>query len=98
MLIRERTGEKNQLQGEIISKEVIDNIFNSLENDLFDRKEITLDFSKASFISVYFLEGLENFVNRAKDLNVNIMLTNVQPGIYKVFQVARSKDIVGICS
>ena len=86
------------LVGEIISNNIIDDIFNKLENDLLDRKEITLDFSKVVFISVYFLERLENFANRAKDLSVNIQILNTQPSIYKVFQVARVKNILEVCS
>ena len=86
------------LVGEITSNNITDDIFNKLENDLLDRKEITLDFSKVIFISVYFLERLENFVNRAKDLNVKIQILNTQPSIYKVFQVARSKTVLEVCS
>ena len=90
MLIR----ESNLLQGEIISNEVIDTIFNSLEEQLMDRNELLIDFQYVTFISVYFLERLEKFVNKARELNVKIKIVNVQPSIYKVFQVARSKDII----
>ena len=82
---------ENLLSGELISNKVIDVIFNSLEEDLLDKRELELDFKSVSFISVYFLERLENFVIRAKDLQVNIKLFNVSPGITKVFRVARIK-------
>ena len=86
------------LQGEIISSEIIDNIFNSLENQLLDRNELLIDFQCVTFISVYFLERLGKLVNKARELNVKIKIVNVQPSVYKVFQVARSKDIVRVCS
>ena len=85
------------LTGEITSSEVIDNIFNPLENELLDRKEIVLDFSRVTFIPVYFLERLEKLVNRARDLSVEIRIANVLPSIYKVFQVGRVKEILEIC-
>ena len=84
-------------KGEITSNEVIDNIFNSLENQLLDRKEISLGLGEVTFISVYFLERLEKVVTGAKELNVKIQITNVQPSVYKVFQVARVKSILEIC-
>ena len=90
MLIR----ESNLLQGEVTSNEVIDLIFHSLENQLLDRNELLIDFQYVTFISVYFLERLEKLVNRARELNVKVKIVNVQPSIYKVFQVARSKDII----
>lgn len=85
------------LKGEITSKEAIDTIFNSLEKDLLDRNEISLDFKDVSFISVYFLERLEAFVNRAKDLSVKVQINTVQPSICKVFQVAKAKSILEVC-
>ena len=60
--------------------------------------EITLDFQRVTFISVYFLERLEKFVSRAKDLNVKVQIKNVQSNIYKVFQVAKVKDILNYCN
>ena len=93
-----RTGERDLLQGEIISSEVVDLIFNSLENKLLDRNELLIDFQYVTFISVYFLERLEKLINKARELNVKIKIVNVQSSIYKVFQVARGKDIISICS
>lgn len=86
------------LQGEIISKEIIDSIFNKLEDQILDRSSICLDLKKITFISVYFLERLEKLVQRAKDLSVQIQITNVPPAIYKVFQVGRTIDILNACS
>ena len=94
MLIR----DKDLLQGEITSNKVIDLIFNSLKNQLLDQNELLIDFQRVTFISVYFLERLERLVNRAKELNVKVKIVNVQPSVYKVFQVARSKDVISICS
>lgn len=89
--------EKNLLEGEIDSKEKVDNIFNALESQLLDSNELNVDFEDVSFISVYFLERLENFTQGARKLAVKIRLINVQPSIYKVFQVARSKSILDNC-
>lgn len=90
--------EKNLLEGEINSSEKVDNIFNTLESQLLDNNELIVDFEDVSFISVYFLERLENFTQGARKLAVKIRLINVQPSIYKVFQVARVKDILESCS
>ena len=43
------------LQGQIISKETIDLIFNDLENQLLDKVEIMIDLKNVTFISTYFL-------------------------------------------
>ena len=88
---------KEMLQGELISHEVINSLFNVLENWLIDRKEVSLDFQNLTFISTYFLEMLEQFVQKAKGLNLKIQIFNVQPQIYKVFQVARSRNILEVC-
>ncbi len=86
-----------KLQGEMTSRETIDVIFNDLENQLLDKREISVDFKKVVFISVYFLERLERFVEKANSLSVKSTITNVNPEIYKVFQVARVKDILNTC-
>lgn len=90
--------EKNLLEGEIDSKEKVDSIFNASESQLLDTNELIIDFEDVSFISVYFLERLENFIQRAKRFNKKIHIVSVQPSIYKVFQVARVKDILESCS
>ena len=91
--------EKDLLQGDITLKEVINDIFNSLDSKLLDRnqKDIILDFEKINFISVYFLERLEIFIQKAKELDVRVQIKNVQPNVYKVFQVARVKNILEVC-
>ena len=83
---------------ETTSNETIDVIFNALENEILDRKELTLEFKNILFISTYFLERLEKLIQRAKDLNVKVQIVNVQPAIYKVFQIARVKDILAVCT
>ncbi|MBI2996114.1 MAG: hypothetical protein HYY52_05345 [Candidatus Melainabacteria bacterium] len=85
------------ISDETTSREVICSTFNSLENQLLDKREISLNFEKINFISVYFLERLENFVNKAKSLDVKIQIINVHPSVYKVFQVSRIKDILNTC-
>ena len=85
---------QNLLQGEMSSKELIDSIFNDLESQIMDKREMSLNLEKVTFISVYFLERLENFVKKAKDLNVEVKIVNVLPSVYKVFQVGRSREIL----
>lgn len=87
----------NLLQGKIISKEIIDTIFNDLDKQLLARKETSLDLGKVTFISVYFLERLEKLVSKAIELNVKVQIKNVQPSVYKVFQVSRIKEILEAC-
>ena len=88
---------KDLFQGEMISNQEIDKVFSLLEKQILDQTEITLDFGSLTFISVYFLERLESFLQKAKELKVRIEIVNVQPNIYKVFQVARVKSILEIC-
>ena len=85
------------LDGEVKSKETIDIIFNDLENQLLDKREVAVDLKKVSFISVYFLERLEKFVDKANELSVKIEIKNVSPEIYKVFQVGRLKTVLSVC-
>lgn len=85
------------LQGEMISSEVTDTLFDSLDKQLLDEKEMVLDLGKVTFISVYFLERLEQFTSRAKDLNAQLQITGVHPSIYKVFQVAKASSILEVC-
>ncbi len=86
--------ENDLLQGEIISNETINRIFNKLENQLLDQKEVIVDLKEVIFISVYFLERLEVFLEKAKQLDAIIKIINVQPAIYKVFRVAKIKAIL----
>ena len=92
--------EKDLLQGEMTSKEVVNKLFDELDGELLDRNQqnIVLDFEKVIFISVYFLERLENLVHKAKELNVRVQINNIQPSVYKVFQVARVKNILEVCN
>ena len=85
------------LQGEMTSKETIDIVFNDLENQLLDKREVIVDFKNIIFISVYFLERLEKFVEKGKSLSVEIKIINVNPDVYKVFQVGRVKSILDSC-
>lgn len=87
----------NESISAITSNEIIDKAFHSLENELLDGKKITLDFTRVTFISVYYLERLEQFVDRAKDLGVSFRIINILPSIYKVFQVAKVRNIIGVC-
>ena len=87
----------NESKDAIASNEIVDKIFNSLENELLDKKEITLDFTRVTFISVYYLGRLEQFVDRARELGVSFQIINILPSIYKVFQVAKVRNILEIC-
>ncbi len=85
------------MQEEMNTQESGESFFNLLDKKVLDRREIFLDFKKISFISVYLLERLTQFVTRAKDLNVKVKIVNLSPTIYKVFQVARVKNILEVC-
>jgi anti-anti-sigma regulatory factor len=85
------------LQGEIKSDKQVKDILDILDKDILDKKEVSIDFKNVRFISVYFLERFEQLINRAIDLGVDIRILNVQPNIYKVFQVARLKKILALC-
>ena len=86
------------LKSEMTSNETIDIIFNDFENQLLDKREIIIDLKNVTFISVYFVERLEQIVKKAKKLNTEIKIINVPPEIYKVFQVGRLKAVLGVCS
>ena len=83
---------------QITSNKTIDVIFNDLENQLLDKREITVDMKNVSFISVYFLEKLEKLVEKTKNLNVEIKIINISPDVYKVFQVGRLKTVLSVCT
>lgn len=85
------------LKGEMTSKKTIDVIFNDFENQLLDKRELIIDLKKIVFISVYFLERLEELVEEAKNLNVEIKIINISPDVYKVFQVGRLKTVLDVC-
>ena len=87
----------DMLQGKIASKETIDVIFNDLENQLLDKREVAIDLQKVTFISVYFLEQLEDLIERSIKLDVKVEIVNVNSDIYKVFQVGRVKNILNAC-
>lgn len=88
----------NLLEGGLISKDVIDHIFDLLEKQLLDQNEITIDLRNVTFVSVYFLEKLEDFIgsSKLKNCDSKIKITNVPPAIYKVFQVSRIRSILNI--
>ncbi|MBI3590261.1 MAG: hypothetical protein HY094_02645 [Candidatus Melainabacteria bacterium] len=88
---------KNLFNGEMTSNEVIDSAFSLLENQALDRNEILINFQNLVFVSVYFLEKLESFIEKAKKLNVKVQIKNVPPSIYKVFRVARVNEILKLC-
>ena len=83
---------------QITSNKTIDVIFNDLENQLLDKREITVDMKNVYFISVYFLEKLEKLVEKTKKLNVEIKIINISPDVYKVFQVGRLKTVLSVCT
>ena len=85
------------LCGEIKSKETIDVIFHDLENQILDKREVAVDLKKVTFISVYFLERLEKIIEKAKKLSVEIKIVNVNPNVYKVFQVGRVNTVLKVC-
>ena len=84
------------LQGELNSKELIDNVFTLFEKQLKDNSEITIDLSGVTLISVHFLERLENLSMKAKEAGVKIKLSNITSSIYKVFQVSKNKELLNI--
>ena len=89
---------KNMLSGEIKSDEAVGVIFSRLQERLMDEKELVIDMSEVSFISVSFLDRLEKLLLQANELSTDVRITNVQPTVYKVFRVARIKSILQACS
>lgn len=89
---------ENILEHEVVSNSKIDQLFNCFENQMLDMKEIVIDMGKTTFISTYFLEKLEQLVEKARELNAQVKIINVKSTIYKVFQVARVNNILNICS
>ena len=87
----------DMLQGKMISKETIDVIFNDLENQLLDKREVTVDLKKVTFISVYFLEQFEKLIEKSIKLDVKVEIVNVNSDIYKVFQVGRMRNVLDAC-
>lgn len=84
-------------QGEMLIHESIESKFDLLEKILLDRRELSLNFQQVSFISVYFLERLEKFLALALKANVQVTIKNISPSIYKIFQVAKSSNLLEAC-
>lgn len=60
-------------------------------------KELVLDFSSCTFISVEGLEWLEELLLRAQSSSADVKLENVIPSVYKVFKVARIDNVLKAC-
>ena len=84
-------------QGDMSSKDIVDQAFNILENKFLDRDKVIVNFNSITFVSVHFLERLELAIQKANELSIQFQITNISPNIYKVFQVSKSKRILGIC-
>ena len=85
------------VKDQMTSVDLIGQLFSQFEKELINNKDICLDFKDVNFISVPFLERLEKLVLRAKDLDARIKIVNLTPSIYKVFQVAKVKDVLQVC-
>ncbi len=60
-------------------------------------KDLSIDFSGCTFISVAGLEWLESMLLKASSGKVNITFTGMPPTLYKVFKVARIESILNAC-
>lgn len=60
-------------------------------------KEIYIDFSSCTFVSVAGLEWLESMLLKAKSGQVKVTFIELPPTLYKVFKVSRIESILNAC-
>ena len=60
-------------------------------------KDLTIDFSECSFLSVAGLEWLESMLLKASSSKTSINFVGMSPTLYKVFKVARIESILNAC-
>lgn len=60
-------------------------------------KDVVIDFSQCSFISVPGLEWLESMLLKANSGQVKVTFVELPPTLYKVFKVARIESILSAC-
>ncbi len=60
-------------------------------------KDLTIDFSECTFISVPGLEWLESMLLKASSGKVRVIFMGMHPSLYKVFKVARIESILNAC-
>ena len=60
-------------------------------------KEILVDFSQCTFISIAGLEWLESMLLKANSGQVKVTFIELPPTLYKVFKVARIESILSAC-
>ena len=60
-------------------------------------KELLVDFSGCTFISVAGLEWLESMLLKAASGQVKVTFIELPPTLYKIFKVARIESILSAC-
>ncbi len=60
-------------------------------------KDLLIDFSACTFISVSGLEWLESMLLKAGSGKVNVTFIELSTTLYKVFKVARIESILSAC-
>jgi anti-anti-sigma regulatory factor len=60
-------------------------------------KDLLVDFSDCTFISVAGLEWLESMLLKATSGQVTVTFIELPPTLYKIFKVARIESILGAC-
>jgi anti-anti-sigma regulatory factor len=60
-------------------------------------KDLLIDFSACTFISVAGLEWLESMLLKAYSGKVNVTFVELPTTLYKVFKVARIESILSAC-
>ena len=82
---------KELLKGNLEIKETIDQLFSRLQSKMFKDTEIVLDLKGVILISSYFLDKLEKFIIRSKELEIKILLVNIPPSVSKTLHVLNCK-------
>ncbi|HEY9714762.1 MAG TPA: STAS domain-containing protein [Chroococcales cyanobacterium] len=89
--MKNRASEVQHIVGTL--ERSLDHIDSALASD----KDLTLDFTACTFITVEGLEWLEELMFRAQSKGSSIRFVNLKPPVYKVFKVAHIDSLLQAC-
>lgn len=88
---------ENKSSKTIAIPERLERGIDQIDNELANKANLVLDFSECTFVSVEGLEWLEELLMRAESYSMSVQLIKMNPTIYKVFKVARVRNILAAC-
>jgi anti-anti-sigma regulatory factor len=91
---------KKDTNNEKASYKIVGNLVRddeAVEKFIASGKNLSIDFSECTFISVAGLEWLESMLLKAGSGKTSATFVGMSPTLYKVFKVARIESILNAC-